>query len=87
MKSRNNSLLKLEKIESDLKIQQTVTFVPETEKDKMNIELRYMKVKLDSYEQRNRNRNLVLHGVPEADRENVNEICANVISNNIYTWA
>ena len=38
-------------------------------KDRMNIELRHMKAKLDSYEQRNRNRNLVLHGVPEADRK------------------
>ena len=39
--------------------------------------------KLDSYEQRNRNINLVLHGVPEADKENVKEVCANGISNNV----
>ena len=47
----------------------------------MNIELRYMKAKLGSYEQRYININLVLDGVPEADRENVKEV--NVISNNV----
>ena len=77
IKSLNEAVTsRIELLESDLVIQQTIT---------TNLESEIIKLKssLDNFEQRNRNINLVLHGVPEQSSENLKDECAKIISENI----
>ena len=55
----------------------------ETENENLKVELANVKQAADCNEQKSRNINLLIHGIEEADEENTDQLCLDVIKNSV----
>ena len=67
---------RLTELEDSLGIQTSITA-------NLEKEINLLKVQLDKNEQRNRNSNLLIHGIPEDENEITSDIVASIISENV----
>ena len=90
IKSFNNLSLKLESLEQKftnlddlVKVQKVVTDELVVDKARLESGIKELQSKLDGIEQRDRNINLLIHGISETSGEKTDEICHKVINESI----
>ena len=83
LKALNAGVSKMCEMESLLAVQKNTTDHLLTEKDRLKNEVELLKAKVDLSEQRGRNINLLLHGVPEEQGEKTTEKSASIISKEV----
>ena len=83
LKEFNQFTAKVAKMDDCIKVSKIVTDTLESDRDRLSKEVKSLRSKVDEQEQRSRNINLLIHGVPEEVGENTTESCIKIFSDEL----
>ena len=75
LKQFNQLTIKVDKLEDRISVSENVCDTLVQDRDRLSEEIENLKLKMDEQEQRSRNVNLLIHGVPEVVGEKATETC------------